>query len=144
VDDRGVFYVSLDKGVVESRIKHVYEAVAELKRLASKRFEEMNVDEKYSMRYNVIVLVESMASLCLHLALDYYGLRPESYSDCFREVSSRLGLGCARDLEAMVRLRNLLVHRYWVVRDEIVYESVKKDFRCVEEFVSRVGELASG
>jgi len=144
VDDRGVFYVSLDKGVVESRIKHVYEAVAELKRLASKRFEEMNVDERYSMRYNVIVLVESMASLCLHLALDYYGLRPESYSDCFREVSSRLGLGCARDLEAMVRLRNLLVHRYWVVRDEIVYESVKKDFRCVEEFVSRVGELASG
>lgn len=136
--------MSLDKGVVESRIKHVYEAVAELKRLASKRFEEMNVDEKYSMRYNVIVLVESMASLCLHLALDYYGLRPESYSDCFREVSSRLGLGCARDLEAMVRLRNLLVHRYWVVRDEIVYESVKKDFRCVEEFVSRVGELASG
>jgi uncharacterized protein YutE (UPF0331/DUF86 family) len=144
VDDRGVFYVSLDKGVVESRIKHVYEAVAELKRLASKRFEEMNVDERYSMRYNVIVLVESMASLCLHLALDYYGLRPESYSDCFREVSSRLGLGCARDLEAMVRLRNLLVHRYWVVRDEIVYESVKKDFRCVEEFVSRVRELASG
>ena len=144
MDDRGVFYVSLDKGVVESRIKHVYEAVAELKRLASKRFEEMNVDERYSMRYNVIVLVESMASLCLHLALDYYGLRPESYSDCFREVSSRLGLGCARDLEAMVRLRNLLVHRYWVVRDEIVYESVKKDFRCVEEFVSRVGELASG
>ncbi len=136
--------MSLDKGVVESRIKHVYEAVAELKRLASKRFEEMNVDERYSMRYNVIVLVESMASLCLHLALDYYGLRPESYSDCFREVSSRLGLGCARDLEAMVRLRNLLVHRYWVVRDEIVYESVKKDFRCVEEFVSRVRELASG
>jgi len=144
VDVRGVFYVPLDKGVVESRIKHVYEAVAELKRLASKRFEEMNVDERYSMRYNVIVLVESMASLCLHLALDYYGLRPESYSDCFREVSSRLGLGCARDLEAMVRLRNLLVHRYWVVRDEIVYESVKKDFRCVEEFVSRVGKLASG
>jgi uncharacterized protein YutE (UPF0331/DUF86 family) len=144
VEDRGVFYVSLDKGVVESRIKHVYEAVAELKRLASKRFEEMNVDVRYSMRYNVIVLVESMASLYLHLALDYYGLRPESYSECFREVSSRLGLGCARDLEAMVRLRNLLVHRYWVVRDEIVYESVKKDFRCVEEFVSRVRELASG
>ncbi len=136
--------MSLDKGVVESRIKHVYEAVAELKRLASKRFEEMNVDVRYSMRYNVIVLVESMASLYLHLALDYYGLRPESYSECFREVSSRLGLGCARDLEAMVRLRNLLVHRYWVVRDEIVYESVKKDFRCVEEFVSRVRELASG
>jgi uncharacterized protein YutE (UPF0331/DUF86 family) len=144
MDVRGVFYVPLDKGVVESRINDVYEAISELKRLASRRFEEMNVDVRYSMRYNVIVLVESLASLCLHLALDYYGLRPESYSECLREVSKRLGLGCARDLEAMVRLRNLLVHRYWAVRDDIVYEGVKKDFRCVEEFVLRVRELASG
>ena len=87
MDVRGVFYVPLDNGVVESRINDVYEAISELKRLASRRFEKMNVDERYSMRYNVIVLVESLASPRLHLALDYYGLRPESYSECFRMVS---------------------------------------------------------
>ena len=38
-------------------------------------------------------------------------------------------------------MRNLLVHRYWAVKDEIVYNSVKKNFRCVEEFIERVREL---
>jgi uncharacterized protein YutE (UPF0331/DUF86 family) len=68
-------------------------------------------------------------------------LRPESYTECFRGVLERLGVRCCRDLEALARLRNLLVHRYWAVKDEIVYNSVKKNFRCVEEFIERVREL---
>jgi uncharacterized protein YutE (UPF0331/DUF86 family) len=131
----------VDRDLVKLRINDVYESISELNRLTSRRFDEMNIDEKYSMRYNVIVLVEALASLCLHIALEHYGLRPESYAECFRGVSERLGVRCCRDLEALARLRNLLVHRYWAVKDEIVYNSVKKNFRCVEEFIERVREL---
>jgi uncharacterized protein YutE (UPF0331/DUF86 family) len=31
-----------------------------------------------------------------------------------------------------------LIHRYWLVDDERVYEAVKTNFRCVEELLSRV------
>ena len=34
---------------------------------------------------------------------------------------------CLRDIVALIRLRNLLVHRYWVI-DERVYWSVKNNF----------------
>ncbi|MGC9137245.1 HepT-like ribonuclease domain-containing protein [Caldivirga sp.] len=32
---------------------------------------------------------------------------------------------CSSDLETLSRLRNLLVHRYWIVKDDLVYESLK-------------------
>jgi len=33
----------------------------------------------------------------------------------------------------MVGLRNILMHRYWLVDDERIYEAVKDDFKCVRE-----------
>jgi Protein of unknown function DUF86. len=32
---------------------------------------------------------------------------------------------------ALIRLRNLLVHRYWVIDDERVYWSVRNNFKCI-------------
>jgi len=43
--------------------------------------------------------------------------------------------------EALARLRNLLVHRYWAIRDDIVYSNVKTNFRCVNEFIEKVRRL---
>ena len=102
----------------------------------------MNTHEKYSMRYLIIVLVESLASTCVHLSLDQYGIRPKSYTECFREVGLRLGVQCFRELEALTRPRNILVYRYWTVRDDLVYQSIKRDFNCVEAFMEKVKELA--
>jgi uncharacterized protein YutE (UPF0331/DUF86 family) len=131
----------VDRDVVESRIRDAAEAINELKRITSKSFNEMSIDEIYSMRYNIIVLVEALASICLHIAVEHFGLRPRSYTECFRDVSQRLGVACYRDLEALARLRNFLVHRYWAIRDDIVYSNVKTNFRCVNEFIEKVRRL---
>ena len=122
----------------------ILEAIAELRRLVSREFKEMSIDERYSMRYNLIVLVEFLASLCLHVALEHCGLRPRSYAECFRRVSERLSVSCYGDLESLARLRNVLVHRYWAIRDEAIYDSVRRDFGCVMEFISKVRGLVVG
>jgi len=136
-------YMPIDEELVYARMRDVFESISELKRITSKSLVEMSVDEIYSMRYNIIVLVEALVSICLHVAIEYYGLKPRSYSECFRDVSVRLGVKCYRDLEAISRLRNLLVHRYWVVRDDLVYSSVKENFKCVLEFIDAVKRLMS-
>ena len=41
----------------------------------------------------------------------------------------------------MARFRILLVHRYWAIRDDIVYNNVKTNFRCVNEFIESVRRL---
>jgi uncharacterized protein YutE (UPF0331/DUF86 family) len=44
----------------------------------------------------------------------------------------------------IIKLRNLLVHRYWVVDDKVIYDAIKKDFKYVEEFIKRVLLLVGG
>ena len=65
----------IDEDVVSARIRDVLSSISELKRITSKCFVEMSIDEIYSMRYNIIVLVEALASICLHVAIEQYGLR---------------------------------------------------------------------
>lgn len=51
----------------------------------------------------------------------------------------------ASRLASVARLRNLLVHRYWAIVDEKVYESVKKGLKDFEGFVTYVRKfLQSG
>jgi len=130
----------VDSDVLKVRISEVRLAMNELRRLTSKSFVKLNVDEKYSMRYNVVVLVESLVSLCTHIAAEAYVERPTSYREAVRVVAERLGVTCVDDLESLVGLRNLLIHRYWTVEDERIYGGVKTNFKCVEGLLSRVEE----
>ena len=41
---------------------------------------------------------------------------------------------------ALIRLRNLLVHRYWTIDDERIYASVKSNFESVRNFLKRLRE----
>jgi len=38
----------------------------------------------------------------------------------------------------LVRLRNLLTHRYWIIDDNQVYNSIKNDFKSVNKFLESV------
>lgn len=114
--------------------------LAELGRFATRRFEELNVDGRYSLRYLLITLVEAVVALCSHIALEGYGYRPTSYRDCVAYVVEREGLGCVRDLKRLLGLRNLLVHRYWEIDDHRIHSSLTGDLRCVEEFLGRLVE----
>lgn len=40
-----------------------------------------------------------------------------------------------------MRLRNLLVHRYWVIDDKRIYEEVRKNFGKIIELINRVKGL---
>ena len=108
--------------------------MAELERITSKRFEELSIDERYSMRYQIIVLAEAIGSLCLHISIEELGCEPDSYSDCLSRLRDAGIIDCAEDLVKIIRMRNLLVHRYWNVDDSMVYSSVRGNFECVNRF----------
>ena len=129
-----------DLDYLRARVREARDAIRELERIASRPYGELSLDEKYSMRYQVIVLVEAVGGLCLHIASEDFGYRPESYGECFRCLGNRGIVRCADDLIRIVRLRNLLVHRYWLVDDLRVYNAVKENFKCILEFLGMVEE----
>ena len=124
--------------VVRTRVYEVKSAINELLRLTSKSYNELSLDEKYSIRYNIIMLVEALVALCLHIAREVYSYTPKSYTDAVRLVCEKLKIPCVNDLVALVRLRNIIIHRYWSIDDHKIYESVKRDFKCINELINTV------
>ena len=131
---------SIDSAYLKVRVKEVVEAVKELERLTSHSFDAFSFDERHSMRYQIIVLAEAIGSICIHISLEDLGYEPESYSDCIAYLRDKGIVGCAEELIKIVRMRNLLVHRYWDIDDLRVYSSVKENFKCVGEFLKTVEE----
>ncbi|WP_405054513.1 HepT-like ribonuclease domain-containing protein [Thermofilum sp.] len=70
-------------------------------------------------------------------------MRPRSNTECVREVCQRINLYCCKDLEDLIRLRNIITHRYWMVKDDQIYRDIKNDFECIIEFIRKVEELSS-
>ncbi len=129
----------LDASQIKQRLTEVIEAKAELKRLTVKSYEKLDMNEKYAIRYHVIVLAEALGNVCLHIAKEDLKLEPLSYSECFRLLDDEgISNNCAKELTKLVRLRNLLTHRYWIIEDNQVYNSIKNDFQAVDSFLESV------
>lgn len=134
----------VDLNVVKLRLNDIRFSIAEILRITKKDYSELSIDEKYAIRYNIIVLVESLVALCIHIAREEFNYIPKSYSDAVMFVCERLKVLCIRDLVDLVRLRNLLIHRYWSVDDKVIYENIKKNFTCVLEFTKCIEERYLG
>ena len=57
----------IDPTVLKHRIKEIRSSISELANLTSKPFEELNINEIYSIRYLIIVIVEALVSLHPHI-----------------------------------------------------------------------------
>ena len=124
---------------IKQRLTEVLEAKAELKRLTGKPYEKLDMNEKYAIRYHVIVLAEALGNVCLHVAREDLRQDPLSYSECFTILDGEgITENSAQELTKLVRLRNLLTHRYWVIDDNQVYNSIKNDFKEVDSFLECV------
>ena len=129
----------VDASQIKQRLSEVLEAKAELKKLTVKPYEKLDMNEKYAIRYHVIVLAEALGNVCLHIAKEDLKQEPFSYSECFRLLDNEgISDNCAKELTKLVRLRNLLTHRYWIIDDEQVYNSIKNDFSGVDSFLESV------
>jgi uncharacterized protein YutE (UPF0331/DUF86 family) len=123
---------------LKQRINEILESETELKRLTSKPYSEMSIEEKYAVRYHIIVLAEALGSICLQIAMEDLKRTPQSYSECFKIMEEEDICDCAKDLTAIMRLRNLLTHRYWIIDDTKIYDSIKNNFKAVDNFLRSV------
>lgn len=67
---------------------------------------------------------------------------PESYADVFVKLGELdiLSSEFAIELTAMARFRNRLVHAYWDIDPEIIYNILQENRQQIYEFVERVIE----
>ena len=134
----------LDKNRILSKLDELDSYLMELEEVAPKNFEEYvgSIEKKRACERLLHILIECVIDTC---ALMVKGLRlglPSGEEDLFEKLEKRkiITNEVKGKLKTMRGFRNILVHRYGEVDDELVFNSLKNidDFRQFREEVISV------
>jgi uncharacterized protein YutE (UPF0331/DUF86 family) len=116
-----------------SQLQNALGRLEALQKLSQKNFMK-DPDKIGSCKYQFIVAIESCIDICNHIIARNGYRVPEDYGDTFK-VMAEAGLideAFSTELRNMAKFRNRLVHLYWEVNDEQIYDILQtrlKDFK---------------
>jgi len=139
----------VDSERVSRLLEEVRESLRVVESIVSLNLSEFigDVRNRYTLRLGVVEIVEAATSIGLHILRERLGEEAEGYVQVFRKLTEHevLSKDVGEGMIKLVRLRNLIVHRYWEVDDARVYREVKEEgIRLVRRFVEEVERYASG
>ncbi|QOJ79282.1 DUF86 domain-containing protein [Infirmifilum lucidum] len=84
-----------------------------------------------------------MTAALHHIARRGFSLAPETPTATLRLLAERglVTVDEVEDVARLIRLRNLLVHRYWVVDDKKIHDEARRNFKKVVSLVERIKRL---
>jgi len=139
----------IDPDFIKRRINELKEALRYIEKILEEDEEKFVTDFKsrFTLRHLILMIVESAASIAMHILAEKFSERAESYGEAFKKLSYHgvIGPSTALEMASLTRLRNLIVHRYWLVDDIRIYREskgsgisiIKKFIEEVEEYVGR-------
>jgi len=132
--------LSVNAEYIRRLVNDIKESIRVVRSYVSKPFNELSEAERYAIRYHLIVIAEALIALALHVARRLFEAKPETPIHALRILREHgmITDDEMRDIANIIKLRNILVHRYWLVDDERIYENAVKDFARVLSFVERV------
>ncbi|MFY9303018.1 MAG: DUF86 domain-containing protein [Atribacterales bacterium] len=95
-----------------------------------------------SVKYYFIVVMEGCIDVCNHiLSREHWGV-PGSYADGFAFLGERgiIPESLAQNLANMAKFRNLLVHLYWKVDDERLYQILQSQLQDIDAFIDCIAK----
>ena len=123
---------------VRQLLSNIAEAQSQLRELGQLAETEFLGDFRNteSAKYLLIVTTEAAIDLCNHIVARRGKRAPQDYADCFA-VMAELGVitpELATQLKRMARFRNLIVHLYWKVDNQLVYEVIQNNLDDLDAF----------
>lgn len=119
-----------------SELRRSVERLRDLSKLTQEDFIS-DPDKIGSSKYHFIVAIESCIDMCNHvIARNGYRV-PEDYADTFK-VMAEVGAfdtDFSDDLRNMAKFRNRLVHLYWQVDDQQVYDIIRNRLDDFKKFL---------
>jgi len=122
-----------------SALKKALYNLQQLQKLTKKEFLS-DADKVASAKYNFIVAIEAAIDIASHIIAKNALRAPLDYADTFAVLAEA---GCyssdfAQELKDMARFRNRLVHLYWEVSDERVYEFLQNKLNDLTLFLQKI------
>jgi len=138
----------VDRDRIARLLEEIKRSLRVIETVISQSMDEFLADvrNRYTLRLSVVEIVEAAASIGLHILREQFGEDAEGYVSVFRALIERgvLPSDVGEGMIRLVRLRNLIVHRYWEVNDVRLYKEIKDEgVKLVKRFIEEVERYVS-
>jgi uncharacterized protein YutE (UPF0331/DUF86 family) len=96
-----------------------------------------------SLRYLLIEAVEAIADVCQHILAKTKGIACSGYVDCIVKAGENgiITTDLSNKLRRLADLRNSLIHRYWIINDEELFNICKDNIGDLIDFVAGIDDF---
>jgi len=137
--------VDLNRDLVLTRFQDIEQSVARLEQIKELPLTEFLADRDVLdvTCYRLLVAIEAAIQICFHVCVRKLGRTGTGYAECFQILGEGgiLDAGLCENLQRMARFRNMLVHVYWTVDYERVYDILHEHLDDLKAFVRAIAEL---
>lgn len=136
--------MDLNVDLIEGRFQDIQQSLERLEQIKALSREAFLADQDVLdlTCYRLLVAIEAALQICFHVSARRLNRVPEEYAECFAVLGEAdiLSQELSRNLQQMARFRNLLVHVYWKMDYDRVYDILDRldDLRA---FVRAIGAL---
>ncbi|GAB4550332.1 MAG: DUF86 domain-containing protein [Anaerolineae bacterium] len=134
----------VDRDKVESLIRHLRQYTAYLQEIVDLDQQEFLRDPRSigSARYYLQIAIETCINIANHVIASERLRAPKDYKDSFQVLNEAniLPDEVTRTMRELAGLRNLLVHLYWDVDDQMIYQGIRSELNDFETFVGHIIE----
>jgi len=131
--------------VIENKIRKLQEYLEKLSKLAETKKKEFLADFRNtaSAKYLIQVSIECCLDIANHIIASEKFRSPRDYVDSFRVLHERgiIPDSLIGNLEKMAKFRNRLVHIYWEINDDLIYEILQSNLNDFNLFIQNILKL---
>lgn len=135
----------LNEELVRTRCQEIEESLQRLDRIVVTPKEDFLRDQdlKDIACYRLLVAIEAALGLCYHVSAKRLKKVPEGYAECFAILADAeiISADLSERLQKMARFRNLLIHMYWKVDYDTLYEIIQNHLNDLRQFSKTIVAL---
>ncbi len=134
--------MTLNEELIRTRCQEIEDSLARLERIRTISRDDFLKDRDLQdiASYRMLLAIEAALGLCYHVAAKHLNKVPEEYAECF-SILAEAGIipaDLSERLQKMARFRNLLVHMYWKVDLDALYQLILDRLTDLRQFSQNI------
>ena len=134
--------MKIDKDRIEKYLGEIAAETIDIRTILKRSNAEIAKDQHVlkSLKYSTIVIAEAVASTLQHFLAKKHNVVVGGYMDVFAKsiACSLLTEDLLERLQPFIVFRNMLVHQYWRVKDEVFLNNMRKGVKDFAEFSASI------
>ncbi len=137
--------MTLNLDLIQARFADIEQSLERLEQMRTLSREQFLGDQDVLdlACYRLLIAIEAAIQICFHISAERLHQVPASYAACFDSLGREdmLPSPLCKNLQQMARFRNMLVHVYWKVDYDWVYDILHEHLDDLHAFVSVIGGM---